>query len=184
MGLRDENLGIILLKAIADSVDDHMKKVRAGHFEVLKAVYDEDGTKAFSVNLADGTKVANVTLPEGKAFFEVSDQVAFLDWAKANLPDAIETVVVPPIPEMTFEQVDTAKVNAYLKNLTHGDEGIAFDPKTGEIVDGVTYRPAGRPKNFTVTYVGEGRERVIDAWRTGQLAGLVGNDVLPQIGAK
>jgi hypothetical protein len=183
VSLRDENLRIALTKAIADAMAGAMAKLREAHFATLLEQYDEVGTKQFSVALPDGTKVATITLTEKKEAFEVTDEIAFLTWAQENLPeDAIHEVVVPPVPEMRFIEVDPKAQAALIKRLDHRGD-LAFDPETGQAVDGITYRPAGRPSQFAVTYVNkdEGRERLIDAWRAGDLAELVGTDVLPAI---
>jgi hypothetical protein len=51
-----------------------------------------------------------------------------------------------------------------------------------EPVDGVEYVPAGTPKSFTVRYEKGGQERVIEAWRGGELPGIEPGTSLPQIG--
>jgi hypothetical protein len=183
MSVRDDNLKLALTKAIADVVSEAMAHMRNEHFNVLLEQYEDAGTKQFSVKLPDGTKVATITLTEQKEAYEVTDEVAFLQWMRRQDPDGIETVTVPPQPEWTYEQVKDRTKAATLKRLEHvGD--MPFDPITGELVEGVTYRPAGRPKGFQVRYESEGRAQVIDAWRTGALAELVGSDVLPQIGSQ
>ena len=61
-----------------------------------------------------------------------------------------------------------------------GDTYITDD---GEPVAGVEYVPAGTPKSFTVRYAPGGQERVIEAWRSGELAGIEPGKNLPRIGA-
>ena len=99
---------------------------------------------------------------------------------REHRPNSIEEVVVPPQPELRYEAVSERSKAALLRSLAH-DGPIAFEAKTGEVVGGIRYMPAGRASSFQVRFETEGRARVIDAWRTGQLAGLVGTDVLPQI---
>lgn len=182
MSLRDQNLHLALMKAIADAVSGFMAELREDHLQTLLQHYDDTGSKSLAVNLPDGTKVATISLPEGKEFFEVHDEVAFLQWAKENRPELVETVVVPPQPEMTFEKVDPSKAKKFLAGLDHQGD-LPFDPKTGEVPEGVTYKPVGRPKSFQVRYEPEGRDRVIDAWQGGELAELFGSSMFPQIGA-
>ncbi len=178
--VRDENLRLALVKAVADEIAAGMTQLRASHLEALVEQYDETGNKSFSVRLPNGMKVATITLPEGKEYFEVANEAEFLAWMRQNHPDTIETVTVPPQPEMTYEQVSPKAATALLKSLTAAGEG-AIDV-AGEIVPGVQYHPVKTPSSFSVRYEPEGKARVIDAWRTGELAGLVGTDVLPQIG--
>jgi len=180
MSMRDDNLRLTLMKAVADTVAKFMAEAREQRLPDLLDFYDDNGSKSLSVRLPDGTKVATISLPEKKEFFEVTDKVAFLTWAREHHPEWIETVVVPPQPEITYEEVSETQANRYLKGLAHQGD-VAFDGKTGEVVDGVTYHPKGRPTSFSVLWEGEGKERIIDAWRTGQLAEIVGTDVLPQI---
>lgn len=183
MTLRDDNLRLVLAKAIADALAGAMGGLREDHFDVLLEQYQETGTKQFVVKLPDETKVATITLTEQKESYEVTDPQAFLDWMRDTNPDGIETVEIPATEAYSYAQVRPRAQDAVVKRLDHvGD--MALDPATGEIVPGITYRPAGRPKGFQVRYETDGRHQVIDAWRTGALAELVGSDVLPQIGAQ
>jgi len=181
MSLRDQNLHMALMKAIADAVSGFMGDLREEHLDTLLRYYDDTGSKSLAVNLPDGTKIATITLPEGKEFFEVHDEVAFLEWVKANHPNLLEEVVVPPQPEMRFQRVEPAKAKKFLAGLDHEGE-LPFDPATGEVPDGVTYKPVGRPKSFQVRYESEGRDRVIAAWQQGDLTQLFGSGMFPQIG--
>ena len=181
MSLRDDNLRLALTKAIADIIAESMVSLRAEHFNVLLEQYEEVGTKQFTVKLPDNTKVATITLAEQKETYEVVDEVAFLNWARQASPESVETITAPPVPALEYEQVKPSARAALLKRLDHSGY-LPFDPQTGEVPDGVEYRPAGRQKSFSVRYEPEGRAQVVDAWRTGALADLVGNDVLPQIG--
>jgi len=184
MNLRERNLQLALLKAVADAVQKAMAELREDHLVTLLDSYDNVGVKAFVVKLPGdpSLKVATITLAEQKEAYEVTDEKAFLKWSAANRPDSVETVITPTVRKRTFKQVNPRAQTAYLKELRPGDGGIAFDPTNGEVVEGVTYRPAGRPKSFAVRYETEGRDRLIDAWRLGELADIVGSDVLPQIG--
>lgn len=182
MNLKDENASFALLKAVGDAIQGHIAETRVDHLATLLEHYDEDGSPKFTVRLPDGTKVATIILPEAKESFEVQNEVAFLEWVWENRPDLVEEVHVPPQVAMDYEQVSVTGRAQLLKGLSAGPDGIAFDSQTGLVVEGVAYKPAGRPTSFSVRYETEGRERVIDAWRTGELQHLVGSDVLPQIG--
>lgn len=182
MSLREDNLRLALTKAIADVIADAISQMRSDHFQVLLEQYEDVGTKQFTVKLPDNTKVATITLAEQKESYDVVDEAAFLDWVRQVSPESVETITAPPVPAMEFDQVKPSARTTLLKRLEHSGY-LPFDPVTGEVPDGVEYTPAGRPKSFSVRYEPEGRAHVIDAWRTGQLAELVGDDVLPRIGS-
>lgn len=180
MNLRDDNLRLALTKAIADVIAESMATMRADHFDVLMQHYEDSGTKSFTVKLPDGTKVASITLSEQKESYDVVDDAAFLDWAREHDPDMVRTISAPPVPALEYQEVKPAAKAAFLRRLQHSGS-LPFDPVTGEVPDGVEYKPAGRPKSFSVRYEPDGRAQVIDSWRTGQLTDLVGSDVLPRI---
>lgn len=181
MGLKEENLRLATVKAIADAIAGIIAEMREEHFNLLLEQYEADGNKQFSVKLPSGDKVATITLTEQRRSFEIKDDRAFLRWMQDNRPESVETVTVPPQPELVYESVKPRAIRSLLNRLDWAD-GHCVDSDTGEIVDGVVYCPAGRPKTFSVRYEADGRERVIDAWRQGELAELLGPDVLPQIG--
>lgn len=182
MSLRESNLRLALTKAIADTIAEHLVEMRQEHFEALLEQYTENGIKQFSVKLPDGTKAATVTLSEQKAVYEVTDAAKFLDWARAKRPEAIETIQVPAQEAYEYDQVNKRAEERLLKSLDHQGD-LPFDAVTGEIVEGVTYRPAGRPKSFSIRFETDGRAKVLDAWRVGDLAEIAGTDVLPRITA-
>jgi hypothetical protein len=185
MNLRDRNLRIALLRTLAKAVNDELALEREGHLSDLLDRYDEDGTTSFTVLLpGDSAGLGKIILNEGKASWDI-DGAELLEWAKEHAPTMVRETVVPPQPEMRFQELWPASVAALEKRLDWVEvegEYVAVDTATGQIVPGVTYKPAGRPSQFQVRLSAQGKERVIRAWASGQL-NEIARGALPQIEA-
>ena len=180
MNLKDQNLTFLLMKTLSDMVKTETDTARQELMDKLLAQFNETGTKSFSIQVPGAEKVATFTISEPKPGHKVnSDEL--LSWCQANRPDLVETLIHPMIPARTEYRLrdDVEKVITSEYKLA-GDTYITDD---GEPVAGVEYVPAGTPKSFSVRYEKGGQERIIEAWRNGELPGIEPGRHLPQIGA-
>lgn len=171
-------LAFTLRKTIADLVADEVKAERGDVFDRLADLHADTGTKQVSVKLPNGDPVATLTITQPSAKEHVNP-AALLAWARENRPDWIETIEHPAQEAWTEEKVNPAVARkAGLTVLSDGS--VVTDD--GEVVDGLTYTTPA-PSSFSVKYADGGRDRVIDAWRAGDLAEVDPGNTLPQIGA-
>lgn len=184
MSLRDRNVRIALLRTLAEWVNDQLKHEREDHLDALLVRYDDEGTTSFTVMLPGETaSLGKIILNEAKASWDV-DEATLLEWAKKNAPTMVKETVVPPQKEMRFYELWPASVAALEKRLEWVEvEGrhVAVDTATGQLVPGVTYKPAGRPDRFQVRLSAQGKERLVQAWAQGRL-NEIAQGALPQIG--
>lgn len=141
----------VALKLLADRVRDERAKVAnelAGELSVGSRWTAEVG----------GEAVGAVSYAKGRATAAVTDERAFREWVKATHPDEIVEQVRPSYAQWVC---DLAKKN-----------GVAADPKTGEIIPGVAL-------SFTDPYVSIRPDAarahlVIDSMRANGLLALEG----------
>ena len=177
--LKDKNLRFLLMKTLADLVAAEVGDARGELMDDLLAQFDDLGVKSFTVKIPGAEKVATFTITEPKPTTKV-DKDALLDWCVANRPDLVG-VIAHPATEYWEEEVltdDALKVLADELALAGEDY---FTPD-GEMVPGLKYVAAGRPISFSVKYEKGGQDRVIQAWRDGDLAGIEPGRNLPSIG--
>lgn len=179
--LKEQNLTFLLIKTLADVVKTETDKHRAELMEVLLAQFEDTGNKSYSVHIPGAEKVATFTIAEPKPTHKV-DAEALLEWCKVNRKDLVETIEHEPVPARTEYRLrdDVEKVITGEYNLA----GTMYINPDGIHVEGVEYVPAGTPKSFTVRYEKQGQDRVIQAWRGGELAGIEPGSSLPQIGGQ
>ncbi|MEW1895962.1 hypothetical protein [Streptomyces albidoflavus] len=148
-----------VLKALADKVNERLKSVRADMQAALDAA---DGVRQVAAKLPDGTEVAKVSLSDPKPEATVVDSEAFLAWVRENRPTEIERRVVT--------EVRPAFRTLLLGQITAAGVPDVVDPETGvvESVPGVEVR-ATRARSHSVRFAKAGRERVAEAWRSGDL---------------
>jgi hypothetical protein len=160
---------------IKDANEAQRKKILAD----LLGIYKDTGNKSWTVTLPSGDKVATFTIAEPKPGHKVNND-ELLAWCRSNRADLVETLSHPAVPAWTEYRLrgDVEKVITSEYKLA-GDTYITDD---GEPVAGVEYVPAGTPKSFTVRYAPGGQERIIEAWRGGELAGIEPGKNLPMIG--
>lgn len=180
MSLKDDILRFTLMKTLSDLVKGEADEVRAELFPDLLEQFNELGTKSFTVKVPGAEKVATFTISEPKPATKV-DPKALILWCELNRPDLLTDVEHPAVEAWT----QTVLANGAEKEImsTCPLVGDTFYTPEGEAVEGITYIPAGTPKSFTVRYEKGGQERVIQAWRDGDLAGIEPGKNLPQIGA-
>lgn len=191
MSLREKNLRMAFLKAVADAVEAELRALRNDHVTDLVQAWRDEGSKSWNVRLpGTTTKVATITLPEPQPSTDVVDEAAFLAWCKANRPDAVDAEIIPAVPRQVIpaqpetrrEVVNPKAQTEILAGLKPADGGECVDPATGTLVDGVKYTPAAEPKSFSVRYEKDGREALALAYRRGELDSLTSGTALPQIG--
>lgn len=179
MNLKDRNLKFLLMKTLTDMVKTETESERSELMETLLAQFEETGTKSFSIQVPGAEKVATFTISEPKPGHKVnSDEL--LAWCQVNRPDLVETLSHPMVPAWTEH-----KLCANVEKVITSEYKLAGDTyitDEGEPVAGVEYVPAGTPKSFAVRYEKGGQERVIEAWRNGELAGIEPGKNLPMIG--
>jgi hypothetical protein len=191
MTLKDDNLRFTVLKAIADAVDDEMRRLRDGHLSTLLERYDDEGTTSFEVRLpGSDAVVAKLSLGVPKDKLEHTDPAAFEAWLEKNHPDAVivehidaepeRTVVLPATPARVEKFIDPKALSAVMKHFKVTPGGVV-DTATGVVVDGVENVPGGRPKSFSVRYEADGRDLITQSYRDGKLNGIVAGGPLPAI---
>lgn len=179
---KENNLRFLLLKTLADLVKAEAETGRAELLPTLLEQYRETGNKSFSIHIPGAEKVAQFTLAEPKPGHKVDD-AELLRWCEWHRPDLVEEVKHPAVEAWTERKLrdDVSKVIPKEYKLAAN----TYITDDGEPIDGITYVPAAEPKSFTVTYEGgkQGQQRVIDAYRGGELATITPGHSLPQIGA-
>lgn len=180
--LKDQNLRFLLMKTLTDYAKTETDAARAELMPILLEQYKETGTKSFTVHIPGAEKVATFTLSEPKPGHTV-DQAALLQWCEWHRPDLVEEIEHPAVEAWTERKLRADVVEKVIPEeyKLAGDTYVNDDM---EPVDGVTYVPAADPKSYTVTYAGgkAGQARVIEAYRAGELAGVVPGKTLPAIG--
>lgn len=177
--LKDKNLRFLLMKTLADMVGGEVAEARGELMDELLQQFDDLGVKSFTVKVPGAEKVATFTIAEPKPATKV-DNAALLDWCRDNRPELTQVIEHPAREawEETALTDDALKVLAESSVLV-GEEYFTAD---GQPIEGLKYVAAGRPKSFSVKYEKGGQERVIQAWRDGDLAGIEPGQNLPTIG--
>lgn len=178
--LKERNLTFLLMKTLTDLIKNETDEARKALMTELLDSYRETGNKSFSVMIPGAEKVATLTLAEPKPEVKISDQEAFLEWCRINRPHLTEVVEHPAVEAWT-----ETRLSAKAIDVISGESvivGCSLVTQDGEPVDGVEYVPAAEPKSFSVRYVTGGQQRIVQAWKTGELAAVVPGQTLPQIG--
>lgn len=178
--LKDKNLRFLLMKTLADLVAGEVAESRGDLMDELLEQFEDLGVKSFSVKIPGAEKVATFTIAEPKPTTKV-DGPALLDWVLANRPELTKDVEHPAREAWT----ETVLADDALKVLAEDAALLGEDYWTpdGEQIPGLKYVAAGRPKSFTVRYEKGGQDRVIQAWRDGDLGAIEPGANLPRIGA-
>ncbi|MCY0916976.1 hypothetical protein OS965_02145 [Streptomyces sp. H27-G5] len=165
MTLKDSAAREAYLKTLLDTVDEAYKAARTEVQEALDAAARETGTRQISVALPNGVEIAKVSLTSGTAETKVVDEEAFKAWVMKHFASEIERQFVATVRPAFAKKV--------LTELTAAGGTEWADPETGVIHDvpGVASRPA-RARGHRMTFAETGRDAVMAAWRTGQLAGV------------
>ena len=179
MSLKDKNLEFLLKKTLADLVKSEVDENRGELFPALLEQFEENGVKSFSIKVPGAEKVATFTIAEPKPATK-TDTAALIQWCEQNRPDLLTDVEHPPVEAWTQTVLSDGAEAEIMKTCPL--VGEKFYGEDGAEVDGLTYIPAGKPKSFTVRYERGGQERVLQAWRDGDLATIDTGKNLPKIG--
>lgn len=180
--MRTENLRLALVKAYADALAEFLKNAREDHLDLLMEKYQEEGNKSFNVLLPDGGKVGTITMNQGKASDEITDEAALYEWAAPKGGTKTERVPeVPAVPAKDVTRLDKRWFDDLTKHAIEGDDGQLIDSHTGEVIPGLRRTPVPDPHSFTVRYEKNGRERIAKAYQRGQLNDLISGTALPAI---
>ncbi|MFJ5070200.1 hypothetical protein ACIQC7_27705 [Kitasatospora sp. NPDC088556] len=171
MSLADLAAREAVLKAVADAIGDELKQVRV---EVQAALDENTGVRQVAAVLPSGAQVAKVSLTDPAPAAVVTDPEAFLAWVRDSHPDKGAVV------RRVVTEVRPATQTALLAEMTAAGVPQWCDTETGEVhtVPGVEIR-ATRSRSHSVRFDKGGRDRVAEAWRSGELASLV----LPELTA-
>lgn len=151
MNLKEATLRAAVIKLLMEKLTAADKVGRIEGLGLFLEARDSHGLKSTEVRLEDGTLVANATLPQPKDSIEFVDD-AFLAYVEAERPDEIVKLVNP------------AFSTAIKRHLTVEGDAVV-DTRTGEVVEWARVRPAGQPKNFTITFTRDGRDAIAQAWQ-------------------
>lgn len=154
-----------VLKALADAIGEELKAVRA---DVQAALDSTPGVRQLAAELPDGTPIAKISLTDPAPAATVTDPEAFLAWVRDHHPDR------GAVTRRLVTEVRPATQTALLAAMTAAGVAQWCDTETGEVhtVPGVEIR-ATRSRSHSVRFDKGGRDQVAEAWRSGQLTGLV-----------
>lgn len=131
----------VWLKLLSDRAKAAFDQVRAGLADEARGEYQRTGV--LPTGRLPG--LARVSSSVSHAAIVVDDSEKFVDWVKANYPDALRTYV----------HVSAAWQERYLAGLTPAPDengpGPVMDPETGAVVPGLRYKPGGEFLGVSVT---------------------------------
>jgi hypothetical protein len=148
---KDLALALAITATIADAAKDHKDYLRAQ----LVDTFNDIGAEATSADL-DGERIAKVALvqPADKPY--VADERAFVEYVEAHYPDDI------------IKTVRESMKKVILDRLVAAPDGRAVDKESGEVIDGIRFRPS--TPYVTTRFDKGGREAILDALRNGKVA--------------
>lgn len=171
MTLRDANLLYAALKLYGDELKAWLDQAKDGHLAALQASVEDTGAKSWTV-AAGGEKVATITLAQRKAGYKVADETALADALAEAHPDMVETVTV--IKPWAVKQLLDSLV------AVTEDGGVTRD---GEVLPGIVETPPGDPYQSVRWEKAGGKDRMIDAIRSGELRALLEQAGVPALGS-
>lgn len=159
MTIKDTAGRVAVLAALAEKVNDALK----GAKKELAGELAAHGTKQAAAALPNGETIAKVTWVTPGPQAVVTDEDAFVAWVMKVHPAHVERRFVVEVRE--------AFTKALMKELTAAGVAQWCDKDTGELhtVPGVTIQ--GRAAYQQLRFEEAGQQRVMDAWRSGELLG-------------
>lgn len=169
---QEQRLAWLLRKTVEDFVKKEVASERGDIFDDLMERYEEDGVKQVVVKLPNGEAIATLTIAQPKPKTSYKDMEALEAWVAETDPEAVEKV--------TYTRIKPEKL-AELEKTTTVVDGKHFTPDGEEVPGMVTTTPA--PSSFSVKYAAgdDSRERLLQAWKSGDLAGIDTGSTVPAI---
>jgi hypothetical protein len=170
MSMQDAVTREAVLKALSDAIGEELKLVRT---EVQGYLDDSAGIRQVAATLPDGTPIGKISLTDPTPAAVVTDPDAFTAWVRDHHPAGKENVTRRFVTE-----VRPAFTTALLKEMTAAGVTQWCNRETGEVhkVPGVEIR-ATRARGHSVRLDEDGRQKVAEAWRAGELNHLA----MPQL---
>jgi hypothetical protein len=150
------------LKALADTVDKHLKTARIAYQDALAEAEKTTGATVGNVvpTLPDGTPIATVyTRGSGEPEARVDNMAAVVKWAIVNAPTEIKRELVTTVREAYLNKILDEMTNART-NLIVDHNGVVHT------IDGVSVKPR-RSKTHSVRFKDGGHQAILAAWRQG-----------------
>lgn len=159
--------------AVLKALERYVKEWQ-GEFkpEILDALASA-GIERMRASLPDGEPVAHVTYVAPSSSKMVTDEKAYIEWARETLPG-----FVVHTPRQVVEARDEVMPQA-LDLLAVDEAGNVVHEPTGELVPGVAVRP--RDPYVTTRFTDEGERLILDALRRGRMDELL---MLPDVGTE
>lgn len=149
--LKELAIELATVNLVADLVAEHKDNLR----EQIAQQFELNGSDSVKVSIGD-EKIGKVSLVEPKAKATVTDENALFRWVIENREDEIVTEVRPSFKKWLLDNVDVL------------DDGTAVLKTTGEIIPGISARPAS--PYVSTRFDTDGRERLGRALRNGEVS--------------
>lgn len=149
--LKELAIELATVNLVADLVAEHKDNLR----EQMAQQFELNGSDSVKVSIGD-EKIGKVSLVEPKAKATVTDENALFKWVIENREDEIVTEVRPSFKKWLLDNVDVL------------DDGTAVLKTTGEIIPGISARPAS--PYVSTRFDTDGRERLGRALRNGEVS--------------
>ncbi|WP_435244678.1 hypothetical protein [Streptomyces sioyaensis] len=175
LSLGDAALLSVFAKLFKEHVVPAIDKKIAAVKSPLLAAYDSPESTSRVDAKVNGVAVATHTVAISKDKYIVDDTDAFNAFAEDH--NEVEVII----------QARPSFRDAMLKRATYDKEtGSIVDKLTGEVIPGITRIPGGKPTgSVALRWKEGGPEAVMEAYRTGQLDGLLrGVPMLPAAPAR
>lgn len=182
-------LRVAVLRVLADAINEQNKANRSDAEVEFAKLRIESGVKSLTVMLPDGTEIGTVAIKAGRPEV-IFDDAAVLEFARKAAPTEVTEVVDPAvlddpkvrafIREHKPDAVSTGVTVAFKKSLKPDDDGCVVDKTTGELVKVAEVTPGKPTGAFAYTPSKDARERVVAAWKAGEL-GEIGGPLAPAV---
>lgn len=149
--LKELAIELATVNLVADLVAEHKDNLR----EQMAKQFELNGSDSVKVSIGD-EKIGKVSLVEPKAKATVSDEQALFKWVLENHESEIVTEI-----RASFKKY-------VLDNVAILEDGTAVLQTTGEIVPGISARPAS--PYVSTRFDTDGREKLGRALRTGEVS--------------
>lgn len=194
MNPRQHGQRVAALRFIGDEVKKAANLTRSQAEAAFAAAHREAGTKSIDVTLDDGTPLGSIAIKVGEKTVKVYEPTLF-KLVEAMAPGEIAeglrsgAEADPELlawvrenrPELLHRQIRDAYRAKVLKSADA--KGRVVDKTTGELVKVLESTTAPRSGAFAYTPCAGADEAVMQAWRRGELAGVLDDVLRPAIEA-